>query len=81
MSGAARARIPEPVPDETAEARAIRDEIWAGLNRSQKVISSRFFYDTRGSQLFEAITRLPEYYPTRTERALLTEWSDALVER
>ncbi len=42
-----------------------------GLSQRQKVIPARFFYDRRGSELFEAITRLPEYYPTRTETALL----------
>lgn len=44
----------------------------AGLSRPQKSIPARFFYDYRGSQLFEAITGLPEYYPTRTETALLS---------
>ena len=42
-----------------------------GLSQRQKTIPARFFYDRRGSELFEAITRLPEYYPTRTEAALL----------
>lgn len=43
----------------------------AGLSQPQKVVPARFFYDRRGSELFEAITDLPEYYPTRTEVALL----------
>ncbi|RIX69189.1 L-histidine N(alpha)-methyltransferase, partial [Acidovorax cavernicola] len=34
-------------------------------------ICAKYFYDQRGCELFEAITRLPEYYPTRTEKALL----------
>jgi dimethylhistidine N-methyltransferase len=42
-----------------------------GLSQPRKVIPARYFYDFRGSQLFEDITRLPEYYPTRTERDLL----------
>lgn len=42
-----------------------------GLSQPQKSIPARFFYDRRGSELFEEITRLPEYYPTRTELALL----------
>ncbi|KKC27277.1 methyltransferase [Sphingomonas sp. SRS2] len=42
-----------------------------GLGQPRKTIPARFFYDRRGSELFEEITRLPEYYPTRTERALL----------
>jgi len=43
----------------------------AGLSQPTKTIAARFFYDCRGSELFEEITRLPEYYPTRTETALL----------
>ena len=42
-----------------------------GLSRPQKTLPCRFFYDARGSELFEEITRLPEYYPTRTEPAIL----------
>jgi len=42
-------------------------------------IASTFLYDDRGSELFEAITRLPEYYPTRTEEALLAEHGDELI--
>jgi L-histidine N-alpha-methyltransferase len=46
-------------------------EVVHGLSRRQKRLPSRFFYDARGSELFEQITELPEYYPTRTEIALL----------
>jgi L-histidine Nalpha-methyltransferase len=42
-----------------------------GLSAQQKVIPARWLYDRKGSELFEAITRLPEYYPTRTERTIL----------
>jgi L-histidine Nalpha-methyltransferase len=42
-----------------------------GLSRRQKAVPSCYFYDRRGSELFEDITRLPEYYPTRVETALL----------
>src|SRR5262245_57404881 len=42
-----------------------------GLSRPQKTLPCRFFYDARGSELFEEITHLPEYYPTRTETAIL----------
>ena len=45
----------------------------AGLSRPQKRLSSKHLYDDEGSRLFEAITELDEYYPTRTERALLAE--------
>jgi L-histidine Nalpha-methyltransferase len=46
----------------------------AGLSRPQKELPPKYFYDERGSRLFERITRLPEYYLTRTERALLERW-------
>lgn len=46
-------------------------DVVAGLSQARKVIPARYFYDRRGSELFEAITRLPEYYPTRTEIGLI----------
>jgi L-histidine Nalpha-methyltransferase len=49
----------------------IRKEIYAGLSSKEKHISSKFFYDEKGSELFEKITRLPEYYPTETEKKIL----------
>ena len=54
-------------------------EVAAGLSAPQKELSPKYFYDQRGSELFEAITRLPEYYPTRTERALLEGWMPELM--
>lgn len=54
-------------------------EVAAGLSAPQKELPPKFFYDQRGSELFEEITRLPEYYPTRTERALLSEWMPGLI--
>lgn len=53
--------------------RQFRGDVLAGLSQEQKAIPARWFYDTRGSELFEDITRLPEYYPTRTEIGILTE--------
>jgi L-histidine Nalpha-methyltransferase len=54
------------------EWRAARlEELAAGLTGRPKEISPAWFYDARGSELFDAITRLPEYYPTRAERSLL----------
>ncbi|MGF6888825.1 L-histidine N-alpha-methyltransferase [Nocardia sp. GAS34] len=52
-------------------AMALRDDALRGLTSSPKTMPPKWFYDARGSELFEAITELPEYYPTRTERALL----------
>lgn len=49
----------------------VREEIFNGLNTENKYISSKFFYDKTGSELFEQITHLPEYYPSRTEMAIL----------
>src|SRR5262245_43415251 len=46
-------------------------DVRAGLTKPFKELSPRYFYDRRGSELFEQITRLPEYYPTRAERAIL----------
>ena len=48
-----------------------REDVWAGLAASPKTLSAKYFYDAAGSALFEAITVLPEYYPTRTELAIL----------
>lgn len=56
--------------DASAQA-AMRAEVGAGLRARPRIIPPKFFYDERGSELFEAITRQPEYYPTRAERAIL----------
>ena len=50
---------------------AFRADVLAGLALPQKAVPARWFYDRAGSELFEAITGLPEYYPTRVETALL----------
>lgn len=55
--------------------------VLAGLTRSPKEISPKFFYDARGSQLFEQITALPEYYPTRTEIAILDACASKIAQR
>lgn len=49
------------------------EEVLNGLRKPQKKLPSKYFYDERGSQLFEQITRLDEYYPTRTEMAIMQE--------
>jgi len=56
-------------PEDVADALAtdVRD----GLSASPKTLPPKWFYDDRGSELFDAITRLPEYYPTRAERSVL----------
>ena len=55
-------------------------EVREGLSRRQKELPPKYFYDERGSSLFERITKLPEYYLTRAERGLLDENARALVE-
>jgi L-histidine N-alpha-methyltransferase len=50
---------------------AFREDVLAGLNQRQKAVPARWFYDEAGSRLFEAITELPEYYPTRAETEIL----------
>ncbi|MDR6354301.1 putative SAM-dependent methyltransferase [Pseudomonas psychrotolerans] len=50
---------------------SLRDDVLRGFAQTPKALSPKYFYDQRGSELFEAITRQPEYYPTRTEEAIL----------
>ena len=52
---------------------AVVDEIIEGLSQSPKQLPSKYFYDEVGSRLFDDITELDEYYPTRTERKILTD--------
>ena len=65
------------------DARVLREQLMAelrrGLGSTPKEISPRWFYDERGSLLFEEITRLPEYYPTRREREILTRRADEVA--
>ncbi len=62
------ATISEPQDDRSSDDLA---ELIAGLSQPQKMISPKYFYDEHGSELFEQITRQPEYYPTRTELSIL----------
>ena len=50
-----------------------------GLNSQPKSIPARYFYDSQGSQLFEAICQLPEYYPTRTEASILQQYASTIA--
>jgi len=58
------------LPEDATEA-ALRADVLQGLTRTPKMLPPKWFYDARGSDLFEEITRLPEYYPTRAEREIL----------
>ncbi|MDQ3890132.1 MAG: L-histidine N(alpha)-methyltransferase [Actinomycetota bacterium] len=65
----------------SARAAALRADVLAGLTAVPKELPPKWFYDQRGSALFEAITRLPEYYLTRREREILTERVGEIAER
>jgi dimethylhistidine N-methyltransferase len=69
MINAGRVAFHDLAPGEES----FRDAVLCGLGRARKAIPCKFFYDARGSWLFEEICRLPEYYPTRTEIAILEE--------
>jgi L-histidine Nalpha-methyltransferase len=66
------ARAPRPEPHQAADPNFTAD-VLAGLNGTPKRIAAKYFYDAEGSHLFEQITRLPEYYPTRCEMKILRE--------
>ncbi|WP_243708043.1 L-histidine N(alpha)-methyltransferase [Luteimonas arsenica] len=57
----------------------IAGDVLRGLSSSPKRLPSKYFYDQRGSELFEAITRQPEYYPTRLELAMLADLGPAIA--
>ncbi|MDB5328440.1 MAG: L-histidine N(alpha)-methyltransferase [Phycisphaerales bacterium] len=57
----------------------VRAEVIAGLSKPQKSLPCKFFYDERGSSLFDAICELPEYYPTRTESRITRDNADAIA--
>jgi L-histidine N-alpha-methyltransferase len=59
----------------------MRRDVAEGLQATPKTLPSKYFYDEEGSALFDAITRLPEYYPTRTERGILVERAGEIAAR
>ncbi len=61
----------QALTDLTPGRQQILSDVVAGLSRTPRQLPSKYFYDARGSRLFEQITQTPEYYPTRTELALL----------
>src|SRR5450759_5615652 len=63
----------QPAPED------FHTDVIAGLSRQTKRLSPKYFYDELGSQLFDAITRLPEYYPTRTEIGLLHQYGEEMA--
>jgi L-histidine N-alpha-methyltransferase len=63
------------------EDRSLANDVLDGLTRPFKEVPPKHFYDARGSELFERICELPEYYPTRTEREILVARADSIVRR
>jgi L-histidine N-alpha-methyltransferase len=63
-----------------ADERSLANDVLDGLTRPFKELPPKHFYDERGSELFEQICELPEYYPTRTERWLLEQHAASLTE-
>jgi dimethylhistidine N-methyltransferase len=75
-----------PIPAASAYASApehqpgtLAHDVLTGLSAQPKRLPSKYFYDTRGSRLFEQIMRLPSYYPTRVEAGLLRQHAEALL--
>ncbi|MFL0356159.1 L-histidine N(alpha)-methyltransferase [Erythrobacter sp. GH1-10] len=67
--------------DEGGVDPVFRSDVIEGLSQEQKAIPARWLYDDAGSQLFEDITQLPEYYPTRAETEILTERAEEFAAR
>ena len=68
------------VEEQVSDEQFLRDVI-AGLSQAQKTLPCQYFYDEAGSHLFEKITQLTEYYPTRTETNLLEQQAPAIAEK
>lgn len=56
------------------------EDVIEGLTRTSKTLPPKYFYDARGSQLFEQICQLPEYYPTRTEASILRQFATEIAQ-
>ncbi|MCI3934500.1 L-histidine N(alpha)-methyltransferase [Streptomyces sp. AN091965] len=67
------------LPEDATDA-ALRADVLHGLSRTPKTLPPKWFYDARGSVLFDEITTLPEYYPTRAEREILVARSARIAE-
>ncbi|HEY0950971.1 L-histidine N(alpha)-methyltransferase [Nocardioides sp.] len=65
--------------DPARAATSLVDDVRRGLGAHPRRLPPKWLYDDEGSRLFDEITRLPEYYPTRTERAILTAYADDIV--
>ncbi len=72
-------RAPRFIQTYREDQGATREELQRGLAAAQPFIAPKFLYDALGSRLFEAITELPEYYPTRTEAAIFGSHGEAIA--
>jgi L-histidine N-alpha-methyltransferase len=70
-------RIDSYLHGDTLES--IADDVREGLSGAFKQLAPKYFYDARGSELFDRITSLPEYYPARCEREILNRWAPQIV--
>lgn len=76
----AQARAARPADTIDPARPAFLADVWEGLAADPKRIPPKYFYDERGAALFAAITRTPEYYPTRTELAILNDNAAAIAD-
>jgi len=70
---------PNKVLDIPDRLKPFRDDVFEGLSKPQKELACKYFYDQRGSELFNFICELDEYYPTRTEDALLSRFGMDII--
>src|SRR6204780_2300974 len=68
-----------PLPWKWDTREALIDEVWSGLRKRPRSLVPWMLYDSQGTRLFECITTLPEYYPTRTERDILASYAEAII--
>src|SRR3954463_2789196 len=78
MAALARSALRYSARHEAAASDSFADHVVAGLGDDPKWLSAKYFYDSAGSELFEQITALPEYYPTRTELKILSKNAGAI---
>src|SRR5437868_4014425 len=78
MAALARSVLRYSARHEAAASDSFADHVIAGLGDDPKWLSAKYFYDASGSELFEQITELPEYYPTRTELKILRDHACAM---
>jgi L-histidine Nalpha-methyltransferase len=71
---------PPPTIEHLGDCDTLAADVRDGLSAEPKELPPKYFYDARGSELFDQITALPEYYPTRCERAILNRHAPRLVE-